>query len=461
MFKTVPYAKEYEMSVEGQIRRKDGKECIFTTINREPAIELLMYGVNKTVPLEWLRLVTHFEVDLPIQQFWNLSFVPTHDWKYANSVRRLMIFINKYITYKEIYRIVPNYTRYAVSADGVLIDRKTDTVVEPSSGSDYLKVFVYNPDKGKFVDTVLHRLVALAWVRNPDPERYYIVNHIDGNKQNPKSDNLEWVSYSENNAHAYQTGLKFTIACKVRNVEIKTITEYVSMRDASDYMGIGASQFTHHMTKWPDKLIKGVYEVKLGNDTTSWVHDVVDKRVGTETVKYTLTDSLGNVEYVYGKPKLTERLNIGSLRYHTDEMLCDAAKRLGYTLDIENLDDRVKKIQSYNLLTKQITTHDSVRGAVRDLGIGRKVIVIALAKDNETYTSNGYAFRYYTKRKWNTAFKQYSNKSACIQAIHKDGQSTVCASIRDAIKLTGVNGKAIARSLRGTPISFDWGFKYA
>jgi len=52
----------------------------------------------------------------------------------------------------------------------------------------------------------IHRLVAIAFIDNPNgkPE----VNHIDGNKMNNKVDNLEWVTRSENQYHAYSTGLK-------------------------------------------------------------------------------------------------------------------------------------------------------------------------------------------------------------------------------------------------------------
>ena len=52
----------------------------------------------------------------------------------------------------------------------------------------------------------IHRLVAEAFV--PNPNGYSDVNHIDGNKENNKASNLEWVTRSANINHAYKTGLR-------------------------------------------------------------------------------------------------------------------------------------------------------------------------------------------------------------------------------------------------------------
>ena len=64
----------------------------------------------------------------------------------------------------------------------------------------------------------VHRIVAEAWVPNPDnlPQ----VNHIDGNKANNAASNLEWITALANRHHAMSMGLQ---RCKHSADQIREI----------------------------------------------------------------------------------------------------------------------------------------------------------------------------------------------------------------------------------------------
>lgn len=56
----------------------------------------------------------------------------------------------------------------------------------------------------------LHRLVAMAFLPNPCPEKYTHVNHINGNPECNWAINLEWCSPMKNLYHAVATNLQHT-----------------------------------------------------------------------------------------------------------------------------------------------------------------------------------------------------------------------------------------------------------
>ena len=61
---------------------------------------------------------------------------------------------------------------------------------------------------GKKSGFLVHRLVAAAWIKNPD--NLPIVNHIDSTPAHNTVINLEWTTISGNTAHAFGAG-KITI----------------------------------------------------------------------------------------------------------------------------------------------------------------------------------------------------------------------------------------------------------
>ena len=104
---------------------------------------------------------------------------------------------------------IPGYDgKYLICSDGcVITERRKGTnggyLSQRPNSSGYMRVDLR---KGKEKHSVfVHRLVADAFVQKKDGCN--CVNHIDGNKKNNKSDNLEWCTHSQNMKHAIATGL--------------------------------------------------------------------------------------------------------------------------------------------------------------------------------------------------------------------------------------------------------------
>ena len=89
---------------------------------------------------------------------------------------------------------------YEIRADGSIIGLRGNALKPWDTTAGYLQV-----NLGAEFRSLVHRLVASVHV--PNPEGKPQVNHIDGNKHNNAASNLEWVTPSENMAHASSSGL--------------------------------------------------------------------------------------------------------------------------------------------------------------------------------------------------------------------------------------------------------------
>lgn len=131
---------------------------------------------------------------------------------------------------RSIDRVVPMKNRGLFKS----VTTRKGKVMAQSIVNGYYYVALLNPNTKKCHRIAVHRLVAQAFIPNPENKKQ--VNHINGNKLDNRVDNLEWVTPSENTTHAHKNGLSTANNMKIV-VDLETGVFFDSARHAADAKG--------------------------------------------------------------------------------------------------------------------------------------------------------------------------------------------------------------------------------
>lgn len=117
----------------------------------------------------------------------------------------------KQVVFKELPLNLDGYeSKYKITNDGrVYSEYLNDYLKTFFSKGGYVRVKLNYGNKSKKV--MVHRLVALAFVNNPDPEHKIQVDHINRNRADNRAENLQWVTAKENSQLAVERGSKDTM----------------------------------------------------------------------------------------------------------------------------------------------------------------------------------------------------------------------------------------------------------
>lgn len=150
----------------------------------------------------------------------------------------------EHITYRMEWQTIDEFPNYEISITGLVRNTSNDYIKKPTLRKDgYLMV-----NLGHNTLRYVHRLMGDTYLENPDGKR--TVNHKNGNKQDNRLENLEWMTHGENNKHAYDTGLKAgavqktAIPIQAMNIRTGEVREFQSQRQASIQLGLAVTSIT-------------------------------------------------------------------------------------------------------------------------------------------------------------------------------------------------------------------------
>lgn len=155
--------------------------------------------------------------------------------------------MNNNISSKEVYlteewRDVPGFEGYFQISNKGNVKRLSrvvngkvyiESIVQPNIGR-YIQVSL--SANGKRRRFLVHRLVAMAFISNPN--EYGYVNHIDENKHNNHVDNLEWCTQKHNCNHGTRTArIKSNMPQNKKVIQLtmdgEFVAEYPTIQDAA------------------------------------------------------------------------------------------------------------------------------------------------------------------------------------------------------------------------------------
>ena len=119
------------------------------------------------------------------------------------------------------WRAIPCCNGLFVSDEGQIYNYFTGTYTygypqHENNDDGYLRVKILYPDRESFTTEYVHRLVAAAFLANPDLLEE--INHKSENKHDNRWENLEWISHIDNINYGTRTQ-RFAESKRKKNTE--------------------------------------------------------------------------------------------------------------------------------------------------------------------------------------------------------------------------------------------------
>lgn len=193
-------------------------------------------------------------------------------------------------------------SNYQISNEGRV--KSIDRVIQTSNNSRHYETHMLKPylnTAGYWMVTIkingewkkcrVHRLLAEAWIPNPDNKP--CIDHINGNRSDNRIENLRWCTYKENSnfaiahdrlveSHSNQTNEQLMKTVQQFTLEGELVAEYKSSKEAADAVGCTRNAITKACRN--NEKVKG-YVWKYKEEEDAEEIDIIEKEDGLIEIK--------------------------------------------------------------------------------------------------------------------------------------------------------------------------------
>lgn len=374
-----------------------------STINGETFIttDFQCLGSRDTVSLSWLwqlSVISH-KTDLSWALLRTITFVDTNGARFTPFCGAEPTFpTNRHPEAIPGFRYFPRMLRYAVDENGNVYDTHRKIIVKvdglKSVDYDYLPMYMGVNPTGRTV-MYLHIAVGWTWLERRDVTKYRIINHLDGDKHNPKVSNLEFTTDAGNCEHAIVSGLRNdNNTCHCIDIETGELSIHASQARLSEFVGASSES----LSRW-----------LLGSRLTPWRGKYNVRREFEEWSNFKATTTT------------------------------------------------VIRVECMNTLTGECTKPMTVSQAKVHTGIGDSTIRTILLRKSIT-AFKGWSFRAPTTDPWPANIERNRVDARTINARSPDGKIVKAKSIREMQTKCGIDRKFISAAVRLKKFHKGWKF---
>lgn len=277
---------QFLINVKGQIKDCDGNDLLWHYDSEgHRVVKCVGWDGEKNYRIIDLMAIQFKNLQIPHENYCRvIAFVIDRDKDNTHAANIGYRFKNSPLEVREYpgFYYVPSLTALAINREGIVIRTKNFSIVpthtakgnpEKNIRGGYKNLGAFF-DRNRPVTVGRHRLLCLTFKEYPDNVDELTVNHIDGIPGNDNLDNLEWVTRSENNTHAYKTFLKNqNLAVLVRNVLTGEVVEYYSISECARALGYSHDETIRSRicrSKFGTVFQDGT-QIKLKNDPRPWI----------------------------------------------------------------------------------------------------------------------------------------------------------------------------------------------